>query len=203
MAASSGRGAGWRRETAHERRQEQHARHPSRGRREPAALRHLHEPVPEALATRWLRHGRHGKKCRDAQCANVSNFQPPQSRQRPKAARQFRHTAFLASSNINRLDLIPRLQLEIVRIIRRSAEAERDNVIELKSVHVGVCPPSGAKLVPLDSVNHAEGWANPLSPSRLANCSRDGRFCDGRVDWKFVGNGGRDEKITRRWEYVS
>ena len=36
--------------TAHEWRQEQHARHAARRRREPAARQHLHEPVPEALA---------------------------------------------------------------------------------------------------------------------------------------------------------
>ena len=35
---------------AHEWRQEQHARHASRRRREPAARQHLHEPVPEVLA---------------------------------------------------------------------------------------------------------------------------------------------------------
>jgi hypothetical protein len=55
-----------------------------------------------------------------------------------------------------------RLQLEIVRIIRRPAEAERDNVIELKSV-VRFCPAGGAKLVPLDLIRHAKRRANRRS----------------------------------------
>ena len=50
VAESAGRGAGWRRETAHERRQEQHTRHAARRGRKPAACQRLHEPVPEALA---------------------------------------------------------------------------------------------------------------------------------------------------------
>src|ERR1019366_9930685 len=51
-------------------------------------------------------------------------------------------------------DLVPWLQQEIFRIIRRPAKAERDNVIELKSVLVRVCPAGGAKLVPLDLIRH-------------------------------------------------
>src|ERR1700730_4009827 len=89
-------------------------------------------------------------------------------------------------------DLIPRLQLEIVRIIRRPAEAERDNVIELKSVVVRFCPASGVKLVPLDLLRHAKRRTNRLSPPRLADCSRDRRLRDGPVDEQFFGEGGRD-----------
>jgi hypothetical protein len=87
---------------------------------------------------------------------NVSNLHTPQSRQRPKAARQSRQTAFLASSNINRLShtkrgrqassaflsatSFPGSNWKLFGIIRRPAEAKRDNVIELKSVLVSVCP---------------------------------------------------------------
>ena len=51
VAEGADRGAGWRRDPAHEWRQGQHARHAARRRREPAARQHLHEPVPEALAS--------------------------------------------------------------------------------------------------------------------------------------------------------
>ena len=50
MAASAGRGAGWRREAAHERRQRDQPWHAARRGHQPVARRHLHEPVPEALA---------------------------------------------------------------------------------------------------------------------------------------------------------
>ena len=55
VAEGAGRGAGWRREAADRRRQGQQARHASRWGRAPAARQHLHEPVPEALASERMR----------------------------------------------------------------------------------------------------------------------------------------------------
>jgi RNA-directed DNA polymerase len=63
LAESADRGTGRGGNTAHEWRQEQHARHAAGRRREPVAGQHLHEPVPETLATDrtrrgvpWIRH---------------------------------------------------------------------------------------------------------------------------------------------------
>src|SRR5664279_3819237 len=53
MAESASRRAGWRREAAHERWQEQQAWHAAGRSCQPIALRRLHEPVPEALASQW------------------------------------------------------------------------------------------------------------------------------------------------------
>jgi RNA-directed DNA polymerase len=55
VAEGTGRGTGCRRDPEHEWRQEQQAPHPARWCREPAACQHLHEPVPEALASERLR----------------------------------------------------------------------------------------------------------------------------------------------------
>ena len=51
VAEGADRGAGRQREAADRRRQGQQARHAARRRREPTARQHLHEPVPEALAS--------------------------------------------------------------------------------------------------------------------------------------------------------
>ena len=57
MASSAGRRTGWQRDAAHERWQEQQARHASGRCRQSVALRHLHEPFPEALASDETRRG--------------------------------------------------------------------------------------------------------------------------------------------------
>jgi Bacterial DNA polymerase III alpha subunit finger domain len=90
-------------------------------------------------------------------------------------------------------DLSPCLQLEVFRIIRRPAEAKRDNIIELKSVFVRVGPTCGVKLILLDSVHYARRRAKVLSPAGLADRGRDRRLCDGLVDRKFFGKGGREK----------
>src|SRR5262249_34198488 len=53
VAGSAERGTGWRREAADCWREEEQARHASGRCREPTARQHLHEPVPEALASKW------------------------------------------------------------------------------------------------------------------------------------------------------
>ena len=55
VAQGADRGTGWRREAADRWWQGQHARHAAGRRREPAARQHLHEPVPEALASERMR----------------------------------------------------------------------------------------------------------------------------------------------------
>ena len=54
VAQSANRGTGWRREAADGWREEEQARHASRWCCEPTACQHLHEPVPEALASKWM-----------------------------------------------------------------------------------------------------------------------------------------------------
>jgi hypothetical protein len=57
VAEGADRGTGRGGNTAHEWRQEQHARHAARRRREPVAGQYLHEPVPETLAADRTRRG--------------------------------------------------------------------------------------------------------------------------------------------------
>src|SRR4029077_13697298 len=74
MAASAGRGARRQWDTAHERWQEQQARHASRRRRQSVALRHLHEPFPEALASDETRRG--VSRARRLLCRRLRHPQP-------------------------------------------------------------------------------------------------------------------------------
>jgi RNA-directed DNA polymerase len=66
------RGRQW--DTAHERWQEQQARHASRRRRQSIALRHLHEPFPEALAFDETRRG--VSRARRLLCRRLRHPQP-------------------------------------------------------------------------------------------------------------------------------
>src|SRR5512139_2782811 len=81
MVEGAGRRTGWRRNTAREWRQEQHLRHTSGWSREPVARQHLHEPIPEALASQrtWRSVSRlHHLLCR--------RLRHPQSRLRERGA---------------------------------------------------------------------------------------------------------------------
>jgi hypothetical protein len=120
---------------------------------------------------------------------NVSTMRhTPQSRQRLKAARQSRQTAFLASSNINRRShtkrgrhassasfsttSVPGSNWKFFGSSGAPPRLSGIIVIELKSVLVRVCPAGGAKLVPLDLIYHAQWRANCLSPQPARRADR-------------------------------
>jgi len=181
-----------------------------------------HEPPvetkPENFATRFtrrVRHCRHVEEFHNANpMRNASRLNPGKgSKRRASPAKQLswlRPTSIASHtpSAVGKPPVLPSPRPHSLAPTGNFSdhpappETERDNVIELKSALVRVCPAGGAKLVPLDLIHHAKRWATALVQSGL-QIVRPIVACVTAGLTEVLRQRRARRKLTRRWERAS